>query len=131
MTVTDTMPRSVKTARVVLWIQTGFGLFGAAFFLVFAGPIARDTGAESAGILAIGLAALLIAVVLGLLALRSSSRQSWVRITAIVIEGVLIAGGVLALVQGAGASTQAIGFALAAVVIVHMLKPETAAWFDR
>ena len=31
MTMTETMPSGVKTARVVLWIQTGFGLFGASF----------------------------------------------------------------------------------------------------
>jgi hypothetical protein len=125
----ELMPQAVKTARLLMWIQVAIPLLG--FVVLFIFFLGGSTGIGGLGILPFVLIlSLAITVLVGVLAASCTSRKRWVRITALVIESLMILEEGYGLVTGPSFNGL-ISLTLAVVVVVQLSRPVASAWFDR
>ncbi|NUW33737.1 hypothetical protein HTZ77_20190 [Nonomuraea sp. SMC257] len=121
----EPMPGAVRTARGAMILQSGFGLF---FFAMMA--------AAGAPMLLVALLPLLLLVVvaLGGLAFRCSSRRKWVRWCAVAVEAVTVGGNIAGPVLDGEFGWRTLinlGVVLPLAVVIALLTPSAARWFDR
>ncbi len=123
------MPATVWAARFIMIVQLAFSLFGIA--LMTPGAVALFSNPLILGLL---LQFLLVAVLLGWLVFRWSSRRKWVRWCALGLEVVALAVHVIRTVlDGEVSWTTLFGLAtlLPLGIIVLLLTPPAARWFVR
>ncbi|GAA2290574.1 hypothetical protein GCM10010149_42010 [Nonomuraea roseoviolacea subsp. roseoviolacea] len=123
----ERMPAALRAARVAMILQSGLGLL----LLALLAPAAA-AGASAPVFLAVLLPLLLAVVVLGWLVFSWSSRRKWVRWCAVAVEGITV-GGVLVrdAVEGQLGGGKLIGAVLPLAIVVILLTPPAARWFDR
>ncbi|MEV0613392.1 hypothetical protein AB0I81_08700 [Nonomuraea sp. NPDC050404] len=124
----QTMPQSVSVARLCMWIQTALGLFG--LLLLFVLLANAPAGAVGVAVLVALAVPLLAIVMIGFLASQVRSRRSWVRITGLIVEFLIVLLGVWELMSG-GTFGTVLGMLLAAVVFAQLCRSSSAMWFDR
>ncbi|KAB8190529.1 hypothetical protein FH608_033895 [Nonomuraea phyllanthi] len=123
----ERMPTAALAARVVVTLQVGMGLLFAATFLAGAVAVSGDPA-----LLVEFIPGLLLVALLGWLIFRWRSRRKWVRWSAIAIEVVAVGMGVItAAVGGALDWGTLIRQVLPLAIIVLLLTPSAARWFDR
>ncbi|MFI6814070.1 hypothetical protein ACIBG7_16755 [Nonomuraea sp. NPDC050328] len=122
------LPSEVSTARVIMFVQVGFGLLALAFVL----PTLLSAG--------VGLELLmLLPALLGLLlllfaALRFRSRKRWARYVALAAEGFSVLTWIYELIELDGGQNGignlfSLGFPL--IVVILLSRTPAARWFDR
>ncbi|MFI7701710.1 hypothetical protein [Nonomuraea sp. NPDC049480] len=123
----ERMPAAALAARVIMTLQVGLGLLFLAIFL--AGAVAA---ASDAALLVAFLPGLLFVVLQGWLIFRWSSRRKWVRWSAIAIEVVAVGSSVItAVVDGELGGATLAGQVLPLAIVVLLLTPSAARWFER
>lgn len=116
------MPSPVKTSRAILFVQGGLIILGILITLAL---LSGNLGSLSALLLislAWGFLIVGTAIVLG-------RRQKWVRIVALVVEGLIVLNYSLALFNGGNFVPNVLHLTLALVVIYQLTRPEARAWF--
>lgn len=109
-------------------LQSGFGLLGLALMA------AAVAGSGAPMLLVVLLLLLLVVVALGWLAFRWSSRRKWVRWCAVAVEAVMVGGAVAGPVldgEFGWRTLISLGTVLPLAVIVALVTPSAARWFDR
>jgi hypothetical protein len=122
------MPATVRAARVIITLQLGFSLFLSALLLpaavvVFSHPV----------LLVMLLQLLLVVVLAGWLVFRWSSRTKWVRRCAIAFEAVVVGSNlIMTTIDGEpGWRLIDVGTILPLAIVITLLTPSAAPWFDR
>ncbi|GAA3818271.1 hypothetical protein GCM10022226_43530 [Sphaerisporangium flaviroseum] len=123
----DLMPREVTTARWVMWVQVALSLL-ALVLLGFALTSAIDL--SGGGLLLLLGLGIVTTILLGVLAARYPSRRRWVRITAFVVEGLLILDWGYN-VASDFTVTSLFNVILPVIVVILLSRPAASAWFDR
>ncbi|NUW44877.1 hypothetical protein [Nonomuraea rhodomycinica] len=125
----ERMPAAVQAARAGATLQLGFALL--LFAMTGADAVA---GAVTPMFLVWLLQLLLVVVIMGLLVFRWSSRRKWVRWCAVAVEAVTVGGNVVAAAisgeLGWGTLVN-LGAVLPVAILVILLTPSAARWFDR
>ncbi|MDA0634793.1 hypothetical protein OUY22_15315 [Nonomuraea sp. MCN248] len=123
----ERMPATALAARVIMTLQVGLGLLFLAIFL--AGAVAA---AVDAALLVAFLPGVLVVVLQGWLIFRWSSRRKWVRWSGIAIEVVGVGLGVIpTAVEGELGWATLPSLVLPLAVVILLLTPSAARWFDR
>lgn len=137
------MPGLMKTARVLLFILSGFQLlFGliAGIAVGAAQDVSNGVGSGDDTDALAGLGFLAAALLLGLgalsifLGVKFKNGGSGIRITTIVYASLMILGGILNIVNGANGSATfggLISLAIAGVILAAMVNSAATAWFSR
>ncbi|WP_424889682.1 hypothetical protein [Streptomyces sp. XH2] len=124
------MPRTVKNARIGLYVLGGLNAVGGVLMLAVAGIRAAGTaGTSPAQLYAIGTVALVLSVVAFVVAARFRSGGNGVRIAGAVVGGLVLLNALVSLATGQW--TGGPGLAFGALVMVGCLKKEAADWFTR
>jgi hypothetical protein len=137
------MPGLMKTARVLLFILSGFQiLFGllAGVLVGAAQDVSNGVGSgdDTDGLAGLGflLAALLLA--LGALSIflgvKFKNGGSGIRITTIIYAALMILGGISNMVSGGNGSATfggLISLAMAGIILASMVTSSASAWFNR
>ncbi|MFC5823152.1 hypothetical protein [Nonomuraea insulae] len=122
------MPQSVSFARICMWVQAVLGLAGLFLLLILLGG--APAGAVGGALVASLVLPLVTILLIGFLAMRVSSRRRWVRVCGLIVESLLVLGGVWQL--GSGVSFgNVLGLLLAALVFAQLCRSTSALWFDR
>lgn len=122
------MPQSVSVARICMWVQAVLGLAGLFLLLILLGG--APAGAVGGALVASLVLPLVTILLIGFLAMRVSSRRGWVRVSGLIVESLLVLGGVWQL--GSGVSFgNVLGLLLAALVFAQLCRSTSALWFDR
>lgn len=121
-----TIPKPVKIARIVLWIQSALLIFGTILLSI---TVFDDLG-HGQDVEPLEYFALLVTLVQAAILLWSGFqiRRGWARVLAITVESISIAG-VLFTFLTAGAFSLA-GLVLPAAVILLLTRPEAKNWYD-
>lgn len=126
----DTPPKALRTARILMFVQSVLGLFvGTLLLAAVTSSTVDDTG------FALSLAvSVVLAAILFVCAVLLPRRQAWVRGTAIAVESVnaasaLIGAIVLLASDTTPAPAAAMPFILSALVLKPLLQPEVRAWY--
>ncbi|WP_031477582.1 hypothetical protein [Streptomyces bicolor] len=137
------MPGLMKTARVLLFIMAGFQiLFGiiAGIAIGAAQDVSNGVGSGDDTDALAGLGFLAAALLVGLgalsifLGVKFKNGGSGIRITTIVYASLMILGGIVNIVNGAGGSTTfggLISLAIAGIILASMVNSASTAWFSR
>ncbi|MCK2214169.1 hypothetical protein MF672_010255 [Actinomadura sp. ATCC 31491] len=123
----EVVPLPVSVARICMWVQAGMGALGLALLLTLVGGMSGEAVGTALPMLAVPLAAILV---IGYAAYQVRSRRRWVRAAGIVVESLQVLHGIWSLTGGFGVST-VLNVALALAVAYLLVRPESAAWFDR
>jgi hypothetical protein len=121
---TRQMPAEARTARIIMFVQGGLILAIYLLFL-FLLPAQGLSGALTVLVmlnLAWGF------IIVGV-AFNFSSRKRWVRIAAMVVEGIIVLNGVITLLGGGNAIGSLIGLLLAVLVLYQLIRPAARVWF--
>ncbi|MFE6716407.1 hypothetical protein ACFVDU_02330 [Streptomyces albidoflavus] len=136
------MPGLMKTARVLLFIVSGFqiliGLI-AGVAIGAAKDVANGLETEAAnGLVGLGYAIVFILIALAVLSIvlgvKFSTGGSGIRITTIVYASLGILGSLSNLVQGGGGSVTFGGIIMLAIygiILAAMVNSQASAWFNR
>lgn len=123
------LPKPLKTARIILWIQ----VVATALFLIFQYielASIEQHGEELSGIGHVEIIENPIVFILALTAaIFVASQRPWAWSLAIIVELLAIVNGIINAVSGLPAGIAAVGLAI--VVIGRLLRPEVTAWFGR
>ncbi|MGW3419123.1 hypothetical protein [Streptomyces phaeochromogenes] len=137
------MPGLMKTARVLLFILAGLQiLFGiiAGIAVGAVQDVSNGVGSGDDTDTLAGLGFLAAAVLVGLgalsifLGVKFKNGGSGIRITTIVYASLMILGGLLNTVQGAGGSGTfggLISLAIAGIILASMVNSAASTWFNR
>ncbi|MFD9190606.1 hypothetical protein ACFWCA_20525 [Streptomyces phaeochromogenes] len=137
------MPGLMKTARVLLFILAGLQiLFGiiAGIAVGAVQDVSNGVGSGDDTDTLAGLGFLAAAVLVGLgalsifLGVKFKNGGSGIRVTTIVYASLMILGGLLNTVQGAGGSGTfggLISLAIAGIILASMVNSAASAWFNR
>ncbi|WP_055612791.1 hypothetical protein [Streptomyces phaeochromogenes] len=137
------MPGLMKTARVLLFILAGLQiLFGiiAGIAVGAVQDVSNGVGSGDDTDTLAGLGFLAAAVLVGLgalsifLGVKFKNGGSGIRVTTIVYASLMILGGLLNTVQGAGGSGTfggLISLAIAGIILASMVNGAASAWFNR
>ncbi|MEU9782872.1 hypothetical protein AB0H92_18260 [Streptomyces phaeochromogenes] len=137
------MPGLMKTARVLLFILAGLQiLFGiiAGIAVGAVQDVSNGVGSGDDTDTLAGLGFLAAAVLVGLgalsifLGVKFKNGGSGIRVTTIVYASLMILGGLLNTVQGAGGSGTfggLISLAIAGIILASMVNGAASAWFSR
>ncbi|AZQ36900.1 hypothetical protein EJ357_28455 [Streptomyces cyaneochromogenes] len=137
------MPGLMKTARVLLFILSGFQiLFGliAGIAVGAAQDLSNGVGSGDDTDALAGLGFLAAALLVGLgalsifLGVKFKNGGNGIRITTIVYASLMILGGILNIVNGANGSATfggLISLAIAGVILASMVNSAATAWFSR
>ncbi|MGA5763336.1 hypothetical protein [Nonomuraea bangladeshensis] len=126
---TEQMPGVVRTLRFTLIVQLAFGLFGAAimtpvFLAAFSDP----------RLFALLLQTVVVVVLMGWLVARWSSRRKWVRWFAIAFEVVVVGSNLILAVVDREFDWVTLVYPatlLPLAIVIGLLTPTAARWFDR
>ncbi|GGP97587.1 hypothetical protein [Streptosporangium pseudovulgare] len=124
------LPSAVKNAQFVMMIQGAWGLVGGVlllFVLLTASDGVRPAEA-AAFCFTIG-----IAVLIGWLAQKRFSRRRRVWAVAILLEGVMLLGGIAAVIFESELGIDApiiLGLIMPVIVLFLLLLPSVRAWFN-
>ncbi|MEV6157588.1 hypothetical protein AB0L53_45350 [Nonomuraea sp. NPDC052129] len=123
----ERMPTAMRVAMFVLTLDVAFSLLGLAIMI---GTVAFAFGGPF--LLLLLYSAVITAFMCWLLA-RWSSRRTFVRWGAIAVEGVSVGGSLLrnAIDGGFGWTTLVPATLLPLVLVIMLLTPSAARWFDR
>jgi hypothetical protein len=121
------MPPSVSIARVCMWVQAVLGLFGLLLLLILMASAPASWDGAIVVALAVPLATILL---IGFLALRVHTRRSWIRLSGLVLELLLVLLGVVQLLGDVSVGS-VLGLVLPAVVFAQLRRPPSAQWFDQ
>ncbi|MEU5347233.1 MULTISPECIES: hypothetical protein [unclassified Streptomyces] len=137
------MPGLMKTARVLLFILSGFQiLFGiiAGIAVGAAQDVSNGIGSGDSTDTLAGLGFVLAAFLVGIgalsifLGVKFKTGGSGIRVTTIVYASLMILGGLGNTVQGAGGSATfggIISLAIAGIILASMVNSAASAWFNR
>ncbi|MFI6281339.1 hypothetical protein [Streptomyces sp. NPDC050988] len=137
------MPGLMKTARVLLFILAGLQiLFGiiAGIAVGAVQDVSNGVGSGDDTDTLAGLGFLAAAILVGLgalsifLGVKFKNGGSGIRITTIVYASLMILGGLVNTVQGAGGSGTfggLISLAIAGIILASMVNGAASAWFNR
>ena len=137
------MPGLMKTARVLLFVLAGLQiLFGiiAGIAVGAVQDVSNGVGSGDDTDTLAGLGFLAAAVLVGLgalsifLGVKFKNGGSGIRISTIVYASLMILGGLLNTVQGAGGSGTfggLISLAIAGIILASMVNSAASAWFNR
>jgi len=137
------MPGLMKTARVLLFIMAGLQiLFGiiAGIAVGAVQDVSNGVGSGDDTDTLAGLGFLAAAILVGLgalsifLGVKFKNGGSGIRVTTIVYASLMILGGLLNTVQGAGGSGTfggLISLAIAGIILASMVNSAASAWFNR
>ncbi|WP_329277325.1 hypothetical protein [Streptomyces sp. NBC_01451] len=124
------MPKTVKVALVLVWVQALLNLAVGFLLLVLVNDDVDHGRDEGVGMLRfLAVLSLLIAGALLLCGVFAGKRLNGVRVTVIVIEALVLLSGVVGLFQGG--FTVLPGIVLAIVVLRGFSAAEGRNWFDR
>ncbi|MEU2867650.1 hypothetical protein ABZ769_00350 [Streptomyces olivoreticuli] len=125
------MPRGAKATRVLLFVIGGlYALVGPALITVAAAV--DDLGkadVSRAALYATGTFTLAVGIVALVVAALFRKGRNGIRVTAVVIGGIMVANAVLAL--AAGQTGFVAGFVSGILITANCLKKDTVAWFKR
>ncbi len=121
---THRMPSEARSARVIMFVQGGFVLLVYLLFL-FLLPAQGLSGALTVLVL-LNLAWGFIIVGV---AFNFATRKRWVRIAAMVVEGIIVFLGVFTLLGGGNTIGGLINLLLAVLVIYLLIRPAARVWF--
>lgn len=124
----EAMPRAVSVARICMWVQAVMGLVGLFLLFVLLGSV--SAGPASGAVLAALAVPLLTILLIGFLALRISTRRSWVRACGLVVEFLVTLLGLWQLL-GSVSLGNVLGVLLAGVAFGQLCRSPSATWFDR
>ncbi|MFJ7148849.1 hypothetical protein ACIQVT_11665 [Streptomyces sp. NPDC100445] len=137
------MPGLMKTARVLLFILSGFQILAGFVVGAAVGAVQDVSNGVGSGDSTDGLAGLgylFAALLLGLgalsifLGVKFKNGGSGIRITTIVYAGLMILGGITNMVNGANGSATFFGLislAMAGIILASMVTGAATAWFNR
>ncbi|MFC8663028.1 MULTISPECIES: hypothetical protein [Streptomyces] len=137
------MPGLMKTARVLLFIMAGLQiLFGiiAGIAVGAVQDVSNGVGSGDETDTLAGLGFVLAAFLVGLgalsifLGVKFKNGGSGIRVTTIVYASLMILGGLVNTVQGAGGSGTfggLISLAIAGIILASMVNSAASAWFNR
>ncbi|MFD3311000.1 hypothetical protein [Streptomyces sp. NPDC058656] len=137
------MPGLMKTARVLLFIMAGLQiLFGiiAGIAVGAVQDVSNGVGSGDDTDTLAGLGFVLAAFLVGLgalsifLGVKFKNGGSGIRVTTIVYASLMILGGLVNTVQGAGGSGTfggLISLAIAGIILASMVNSAASAWFNR
>ncbi|MEV0933292.1 hypothetical protein ACIBMX_14705 [Streptomyces phaeochromogenes] len=137
------MPGLMKTARVLLFIMAGLQiLFGiiAGIAVGAVQDVSNGVGSGDDTDTLAGLGFVLAAFLVGLgalsifLGVKFKNGGSGIRVTTIVYASLMILGGLVNTVQGAGGSGTfggLISLAIAGIILASMVNGAASAWFNR
>lgn len=122
------MPRGIRLALVVTWLQTALNLLGGIYVVLGAIDLA-DHGRDGSGyIMIIGVLVLALAITLGVSSFFAGGGFAWSRVVILVFES-LAAIGTLVQFLTTLDPFAAIGFGLAVLVIGQFLSRPARQWF--
>ncbi|WP_116212937.1 hypothetical protein [Streptomyces olivoreticuli] len=125
------MPRGAKATRILLFVIGGlYALVGPV--LITVATAVDDLGkadASRAALYATGTFTLAVGIVALVVAALFRKGGNGIRITAVVIGGIMVANAVLAL--AAGQTGFMAGCVSGIVIVANCLKKDTVAWFKR
>ncbi|WAU85360.1 hypothetical protein O1Q96_40075 [Streptomyces sp. Qhu-G9] len=137
------MPGLMKTARVLLFILSGFQILFGIFTGIAVGA-AQDlsngvgSGDATDGLAGLGFAFAAFLVGVGALSIflgvKFKNGGSGIRVTTIVYASLMILGGLVNTVQGGGGSVTfggLISLAMAGIILASMVNGAATAWFNR
>ncbi|MGW0806145.1 hypothetical protein [Nonomuraea sp. NPDC002799] len=124
----EAMPQPVRAARIAMWVQVAFGIFG--LYLLF--NLYREVALRTAdwSMLLYLVPDVVVVALIGVLAVRASSGRKWVRISALVVEGFVLIAYAYPLFEDFTASGL-LRLALPVIVIAQLLRAASTAWFAR
>ncbi|KMS67519.1 hypothetical protein ACM01_42535 [Streptomyces viridochromogenes] len=137
------MPGLMKTARVLLFIMSGFQiLFGiiAGVAIGAAQDLSNGVGSgdDTDTLAGLGFLVAGLLVALGALSIflgvKFKNGGSGIRITTIVYASLMILGGIVNMVNGGGGSATfggLISLAIAGIILASMVNSAASAWFNR
>jgi hypothetical protein len=128
----EQMSFAVKSARFVITLQVAFALVGTVAFLgIFLGS---NGGGGAWLLIAIGGLGIVIMALLGTLLARWLTRKKWVRVTALIVEGIMALSYVYMLALESDlrlASLLNPNVFLPVMVVALLLSPTAGTWFNR
>jgi len=127
-----TLPKELSAARVIMWVQFGFGVLGSALFLLgLAALLSVGFVAGAAVVLVLGFVAIAMTVLIGVCAATLKQGRKWTLYATIVAEVLMILNYLNALfsVQVGNTLGSVIGLVLAAAVLGSLLRPTGRAFF--
>ncbi|MFF5483726.1 hypothetical protein ACFY5C_41785 [Streptomyces sp. NPDC012935] len=137
------MPGLMKTARVLLFILSGFQLlFGliAGVAVGAAQDLSNGVGSGDSTDSLAGLGFLLAGILLALgalsifLGVKFKNGGSGIRVTTIVYASLMILGGIVNIASGGNGSATfggLISLAIAGIILTSMVNSQAGAWFNR
>lgn len=137
------MPGLMKTARVLLFILAGlqllFGLIaGIAIGALQDASNGLGSGDETSSAAGLGIVVALLMLAMGVLSIflgvKFKTGGSGIRVTTIVYASLMILGGIVNTINGAGGSSTfggIISLAIAGIILASMVNSQASAWFNR
>ena len=122
------LPKPLRTARVLIWIQTAAS---ALLLVLVLGEVASiaEHGQEMTALGSLEVVDDPIVVVLAVVAsIFIASRKRWVRPLVVMVEALAVLNGIINVVNGAVGGFVAI--VLAIVVVSLVFRPEVTAWVE-
>ncbi|MET9247122.1 hypothetical protein [Nonomuraea sp. NPDC003709] len=119
-------PRPVRIAQGWMFVQAFVGMLASVLLVALLVPNGPLPGAVWAYI-GVSFA---FYVGLGVLAALLDSRRRWIRVTALILEILMILQGGLSMITGPNLGT-AVGLTLAVVATRYLAHEETARWLHR
>ncbi|MEV5413270.1 hypothetical protein AB0K60_31110 [Thermopolyspora sp. NPDC052614] len=121
---TREMPAEARTARVIMFVQGGLIL---VIYLILLFLLASQGVAGSLTVL------ILLNLAWGFIivgvAFNFGSGKRWVRIAALIVEGIIVFNAALTLFSGGNVAATLIGLILAIVVLYQLTRPAARGWF--
>ena len=117
------IPLGISIITIVMYIQAIFGVAGGIFLIVDKDALAHDiSGIDESMLLAYGIAAIVVGIITGLLAMGLRSASNGVRLFIAVIMVFHIAIGIWGLIALPGARMSGLLQALLAGVVLYFLS---------
>ncbi|SDG32734.1 hypothetical protein SAMN05421505_103202 [Sinosporangium album] len=127
----ESMPRDVSVARAIMWVQAGLGVIALLFLIIFLSEVPAEADLGPTGLL-LFLPTTVTTVLLAVLASAVRSRRKWVRITALVVQGLGLLGPLITTASGESVTVfNLLGMLLPLVVIWMLARSASAEWFNR
>lgn len=124
-----TMPRQLKTVRILLWLQAVANTL-LGILLAMLAVTALEHGRDDALPMAVAVLSLVIGVVLVACAIMLGRGVPWVRHTVMFVEAVTVLFNLISLINGGGPSLL-VGIGIAIAILIGLSKAEVVAWFNR
>ncbi|WP_327586962.1 hypothetical protein OHA25_08115 [Nonomuraea sp. NBC_00507] len=120
-----TMPSAARAAQAFMWAETALALTVAGLFVW----IMDDVGRHPAAVVALTTGIALYAVAVTMLTWMFSTRRHWVRVTACILQTVLIVVSGLGLLQ-CPSMPMVFALALATLTLWQLCTTAATAWFS-